>query len=81
MERDIQKSDWNTSMLPVSKSFNRNVKLFLCCFLCEVPARGTSVGKLKVLLAVSETFASCFEGPVTFGSKLKYTNLSEPREQ
>lgn len=37
--------------------------------------------KLKVLLAVSETSASCFEGPVTFGSKLKYTDLSEPREQ
>lgn len=68
-------------MLPAGKSLDRNEKLFLCCFLCGVPARGTSVGKLKVLLAVSEIFASFCERPVTSGGKLKYTNLGEPREQ
>lgn len=81
MERGIQKPDWDTSMFPASKSLDRNEKLFLCCFLCEVPARGTSVGKLKVLLAGSQIFALCCEGLVTCGSKLRYSNLSEPREQ
>lgn len=68
-------------MLPAGKSLDRNEKLFLCWSLCEVPARETSMGKLKVLLAVSETFVSCCEGSVTSDSKLKYTDLSELKEQ
>lgn len=68
-------------MLPASKSLDRNEKLFLCCFLSEVPARGSSVGKLEVLLAVSEMLALCCEGPVTSGSKLKHSDISELREQ
>lgn len=68
-------------MLPASKSLNRNEKLFLCCFLCEVPARGTAAGKLIVFHAVSETSASCCEEPLTSGGKLKFTKLSEPRGQ